>query len=43
MQCLARAARIDRIAKGREAGDAWREAQRLIAMIAEPRAAAALV
>jgi DNA polymerase III subunit delta len=43
MQCLARAARIDRIAKGREAGDAWLEAQRLIAMIAEPRAAAALV
>ncbi|HTV85720.1 MAG TPA: DNA polymerase III subunit delta [Dyella sp.] len=43
MQCLARAARIDRMAKGREAGDAWLEAQRLIAMIAEPRAAAALV
>ena len=43
MQCLARAARIDRIAKGREAGDAWLEAQRLIAMIAEHRAAAALV
>lgn len=43
MQCLARAARIDRIAKGREAGDAWLEAQRLIAAIAEPRAAQALV
>lgn len=42
MQCLARAARIDRIAKGREAGDAWRETQRLIAAIAEPRAAQAL-
>ena len=42
MQCLARAARIDRIAKGREGGDAWREAQRLIAVIAEPRAAQAL-
>jgi DNA polymerase III subunit delta len=42
MQCLARAARIDRIAKGREAGDAWLEAQRLIAAIAEPRAAQAL-
>lgn len=43
MQCLARAARIDRIAKGRESGDAWRETQRLIAAIAEPRAAQALV
>ncbi|GLQ49703.1 DNA polymerase III subunit delta [Dyella flava] len=42
MQCLARAARIDRIAKGREAGDAWLETQRLIAAIAEPRAARAL-
>jgi DNA polymerase III subunit delta len=42
MQCLARAARIDRIAKGREAGDAWLEAQRLIAAMAEPRAAQAL-
>ncbi|HUA81202.1 MAG TPA: DNA polymerase III subunit delta [Dyella sp.] len=42
MQCLARAARIDRIAKGREAGDAWLETQRLIAAIAEPRAAQAL-
>jgi DNA polymerase III subunit delta len=42
MQCLARAARIDRIAKGREGGDAWLEAQRLIAAMAEPRAAQAL-
>jgi DNA polymerase-3 subunit delta len=42
MQCLARAARIDRIAKGRESGDAWLEAQRLIAAMAEPRAAQAL-
>ncbi|GFZ95570.1 DNA polymerase III subunit delta [Dyella caseinilytica] len=42
MQCLARAARIDRIAKGREAGDAWLQTQRLIAAIAEPRAAQAL-
>jgi DNA polymerase III subunit delta len=42
MQCLARAARIDRIAKGRENGNAWLEAQRLIAAIAEPRAAQAL-
>ncbi|NII75958.1 DNA polymerase-3 subunit delta [Dyella sp. SG562] len=42
LQCLARAARIDRIAKGREAGDAWLEAERLIAAIAEPRSASAL-
>lgn len=42
LQCLARAARIDRIAKGRESGDAWLEAERLIAVIAEPRAASAL-
>lgn len=42
MQCLARAARIDRMAKGREGGDAWLEAQRLIAAMAEPRAAQAL-
>jgi len=43
LQCLARAARIDRIAKGREAGNAWLEAERLIAAMAEPRAAGALV
>jgi len=42
LACLARAARIDRIAKGRETGDAWREAERLIAAIAEPRAARSL-
>ena len=42
LQCLARAARIDRIAKGRETGNAWLEAERLIAAIAEPRAARAL-
>jgi len=42
LQCLARAARIDRMAKGREQGDAWLEAERLIAAIAEPRAAQAL-
>lgn len=41
MACLARAARIDRMAKGREQGNAWLEAERLIAAIAEPRAAAA--
>lgn len=42
LACLARAARIDRIAKGREQGDAWLEAERLIAAMAEPRAARAL-
>ncbi|HET6433707.1 DNA polymerase III subunit delta [Dyella sp.] len=42
LACLARAARIDRIAKGREQGDAWLEAERLIAAMAEPRASAAL-
>ncbi len=42
LHCLARAARIDRIVKGRETGDAWREAERLIAAIAEPRVAKAL-
>ena len=42
LQCLARAARIDRMAKGREAGNPWQEAERLIAAIAVPRAAAAL-
>jgi len=42
LQCLARASRIDRMAKGRESGDAWQEAERLIAAIAEPRAAQAL-
>jgi DNA polymerase-3 subunit delta len=42
LQCLARAARIDRMAKGREQGDPWLEAERLIAAIATPRAAAAL-
>ncbi|WP_266181173.1 DNA polymerase III subunit delta [Dyella humicola] len=42
LQCLARAARIDRMAKGREQGNPWLEAERLIAAIAEPRAAQAL-
>ncbi|HEY9131784.1 MAG TPA: DNA polymerase III subunit delta [Dyella sp.] len=42
LQCLARAARIDRMAKGREGGDPWLEAERLIASIAEPRAAHAM-
>jgi DNA polymerase-3 subunit delta len=42
LACLARASRIDRMAKGREQGDPWLEAERLIAAVAEPRAAAAL-
>lgn len=42
LHCLARAGRIDRITKGRETGNAWQEAERLIAVIAEPRAATAL-
>jgi DNA polymerase-3 subunit delta len=42
LQCLARASRIDRMAKGREGGNPWQEAERLIAAIAEPRAASAL-
>ena len=42
LACLTRAARIDRIAKGREQGEPWREAERLIAAIAEPRTARAL-
>jgi DNA polymerase-3 subunit delta len=42
LQCLARAARIDRMVKGREAGNPWQEAERLIAAMAEPRAARAL-
>ena len=42
LACLARASRIDRMAKGRETGEPWLEAERLVAAIAEPRAAAAL-
>lgn len=41
--CLAQAARIDRIAKGRADGDAWRELERLVAAIATPRRAAGLI
>ncbi|HET7267261.1 MAG TPA: DNA polymerase III subunit delta [Oleiagrimonas sp.] len=40
--CLARAARIDRMIKGREQGDPWRELERLVAAIADPRMARAL-
>jgi DNA polymerase-3 subunit delta len=42
-RCLAQAGRIDRIAKGRGDGDAWREFERLIAAIAAPRRAAELL
>jgi DNA polymerase-3 subunit delta len=42
LQCLARASRIDRMVKGREQGNPWQEAERLIAAIAEPRVAKAL-
>ena len=35
---LVQAARIDRVSKGREAGDAWREFERLLVMIARPKA-----
>lgn len=36
-RCLAQAARIDRISKGRGAGDAWIELERLLAAMALPR------
>ncbi|MFC5435648.1 DNA polymerase III subunit delta [Rhodanobacter umsongensis] len=42
LQCLARASRVDRMVKGRETGNPWQEAERLIAAIAEPRASKAL-
>ena len=36
--CLVQAARVDRLSKGRGIGDAWIELERLLAMIAMPRA-----
>lgn len=42
-RCLAQAGRIDAMAKGRPPGDAWRELERLVAAIAAPRSAAALL
>ncbi|MGA8276828.1 MAG: DNA polymerase III subunit delta [Rhodanobacteraceae bacterium] len=42
-RCLAQAGYIDRIAKGRANGDAWRELERLVAAVAEPRLAADLI
>lgn len=41
--CVARCARIDRMSKGRQAGDPWREFERLLVAIAQPRAAAVLL
>ncbi|UXI69919.1 DNA polymerase III subunit delta [Tahibacter amnicola] len=38
--CLAQAAKIDRISKGRGAGDAWVEFERLLAAMALPRSTA---
>ena len=42
-RCLAWCARIDRMSKGRETGDPWRELERLLVAIAQPRAAAAML
>ncbi len=41
-RCLDQAGRIDRIAKGRGEGDAWRDLERLIVAIAAPRHAGML-
>lgn len=38
-RCLAQAARVDRISKGRGTGDAWIELERLLAAMAAPRGA----
>lgn len=40
--CIAWCARIDRMSKGREFGDPWREFERLLVAIAQPRTAAVL-
>ncbi|HXE65628.1 MAG TPA: DNA polymerase III subunit delta [Rhodanobacteraceae bacterium] len=42
-RCLVECARIDRMAKGREWGDPWREMERLLVAIAQPRAAGVLL
>lgn len=42
-RCLAECARIDRMAKGRETGDPWREMERLVVAIAQPRSAGVLL
>ncbi|MGH8232895.1 MAG: DNA polymerase III subunit delta [Rhodanobacteraceae bacterium] len=41
--CVACCARIDRMAKGRETGDAWRELERLLVAIARPGVADVLL
>lgn len=41
--CLAECARIDRVAKGRETGDPWRQLERLLVAIAQPRSAGVLL
>ncbi len=42
-RCVAACARIDRMAKGRETGDPWREMERLLVAIARPRSASVLL
>jgi DNA polymerase-3 subunit delta len=42
-RCLVECARIDRMAKGRETGDPWREMERLLVAIAQPRSANVLL
>ncbi|HKV65908.1 MAG TPA: DNA polymerase III subunit delta [Rhodanobacteraceae bacterium] len=42
-RCLVECARIDRMAKGRETGDPWREVERLLVAIAQPRSANVLL
>jgi DNA polymerase-3 subunit delta len=42
-RCLAECARIDRMAKGREWGDPWREMERLLVAIARPHSANVLL
>jgi len=42
-RCLVECARIDRMAKGREWGDPWREMERLLVAIAQPRSANSLL
>jgi DNA polymerase III subunit delta len=40
---LAQAAHVERVGKGRAAGDAWRDFERLLTMVAQPKAARALM
>ncbi|MHB1617322.1 MAG: DNA polymerase III subunit delta [Metallibacterium sp.] len=41
-RCLVWSGRIDRMVKGRESGEPWREFERLLVVLMQPRAAAAL-